>query len=119
MLHVSWTEWKNLFSLEVYCRTAKIQVDGLVRSYGPQCLRIYKMSAELGPPQLQQFDYPDEDGSWEREWASFAAAIAAADEHLVCGGLSDAHYAWRQIEAAYADGPYAAMRDGVAAEPAV
>jgi predicted dehydrogenase len=119
MLHVSWTEWKNLFSLEVYCRTAKIQVDGLVRSYGPQCLRIYEMSAELGPPQLQQFDYPDEDGSWGREWASFAAAIAAADEGLVCGGLSDAHYAWRQIEAAYADGPYAAMRDGVAAEPAV
>ena len=31
MLHVSWTEWKNLFSLEIFCRTAKIQVDGLVR----------------------------------------------------------------------------------------
>ena len=31
MLHVSWTEWKNLFSLEIYCRTAKLQVDGLVR----------------------------------------------------------------------------------------
>ena len=29
-LHVSWTEWKNLFSLEIYCRTAKLQVDGLV-----------------------------------------------------------------------------------------
>ncbi len=41
MLHVSWTEWKNLFSLEIYCRTAKLQVDGLVRSYGPQRLRIY------------------------------------------------------------------------------
>ena len=38
MLHVTWTEWKNLFSLEVYCRTAKLQVDGLVRSYGPQTL---------------------------------------------------------------------------------
>lgn len=119
MLHVSWTEWKNLFSLEVYCRTAKIQVDGLVRSYGPQRLRIYKMSAELGPPELQQFDYPDEDGSWEREWASFTAAIDAADEGLVCGGLSDAGYAWRQIEAAYADGPYEAMRDAVGAQPAL
>ena len=42
MLHVSWTEWKNLFSLEIYCRTAKIQVDGLVRSYGPQRLTIYR-----------------------------------------------------------------------------
>ena len=24
MLHASWTEWKNLFSLEVYCRTGKL-----------------------------------------------------------------------------------------------
>jgi predicted dehydrogenase len=119
MLHVSWTEWKNLFSLEIYCRTAKIQVDGLVRSYGPQCLRIYKMSAELGPPELAQFDYPDEDASWEREWASFTAAIDAADEGLVCGGLSDADYAWRQIEAAYADGPYDTMRDTISSQPAV
>jgi predicted dehydrogenase len=113
MLHVSWTEWKNLFSLEVYCRTAKLQVDGLVRSYGSQRLRIYKMSPELGPPELTQFDYPDEDGSWEREWASFAGAIAAGDERLVLGGLSDARYAWQQIEAAYAGGPYEAMRGAV------
>ena len=48
MLHVTWTEWKNMFSLEVYCRTAKLQVDGLVRSYGPQRLRIYRMAPELG-----------------------------------------------------------------------
>ena len=38
MFHVSWTEWKNLFSLEIYCRTAKLQVDGLAGSYGPQRL---------------------------------------------------------------------------------
>jgi predicted dehydrogenase len=119
LLHVSWTEWKNLFSLEIYCRTAKIQVDGLVRSYGPQQLRIYKMSAELGPPALEHVEYPDEDGSWEREWASFAAAIEAGDEGLICGGLGDALYAWRQIEAAYADGPYEAMRDTVGSQSAV
>jgi predicted dehydrogenase len=119
LLHVSWTEWKNLFSLEIYCRTAKIQVDGLVRSYGPQQLRIYEMSAELGPPALEHIEYPDEDGSWEREWASFAAAIEAGDEGLICGGLGDALYAWRQIEAAYANGPYETMRDTVGSQSAV
>ncbi len=119
MLHVSWTEWKNMFSLEIYCRTAKLQVDGLVRSYGPQRLRIYEMSPELGPPELEQIDYPDEDGSWEREWASFAAAIDAGDESLVCGDLGDARYAWMQIEAAYADGPYEGMRETVESQPAV
>ena len=118
MLHVSWTEWKNLFSLEIYCRTAKLQVDGLVRSYGPQTLKIYRMSPELGPPELEELEYPDEDGSWELEWRSFAAAISADDDGLICGGLGDAGYAWRQIEAAYADSPYEAMRDALGARPA-
>jgi predicted dehydrogenase len=117
MLHVSWTEWKNLFSLEIYCRTAKIQVDGLVRSYGPQRLRMYRMGPELGPPDLEEIDYPDEDRSWEREWASFREAIGDGGERLLNGDLNDARYAWEQIEAAYAAGPYAAMRCAVVAQP--
>jgi predicted dehydrogenase len=117
MLHVSWTEWKNLFSIEIYCRTAKIQVDGLVRSYGPQRLRIYRMGEELGPPAVQELDYPNEDHSWEREWANFVAAVDAGDERLLNGDLSDARYAWEQIEAAYATSPYASMRKAVVAEP--
>ncbi len=48
-----------MFSLEVYCRTAKLQVDGLVRSYGPQTLRIYRMSPELGPPELEERELRD------------------------------------------------------------
>jgi predicted dehydrogenase len=113
MLHVSWTEWKNLFSLEVYCRTAKIQVDGLVRSYGPQRLRIFEMGPELGPPRVEEISYPNEDRSWEREWASFSQAIEVGDEGLLSGDLNDARYAWEQIEAAYAAGPYAGMREAV------
>jgi predicted dehydrogenase len=117
MLHVSWTEWKNVFSLEIYCRTAKIQVDGLVRSYGPQRLRMYRMGPELGPPEVEEIDYPDEDRSWEREWASFSEAIGVGGERLLNGDLNDARYAWEQIEAAYAAGPYAAMRRAVVAQP--
>jgi predicted dehydrogenase len=115
MLHVSWTEWKNLFSLEIYCRTAKIQVDGLVRSYGPQRLRIFKMGPQLGPPEVEEISYPDEDRSWEREWQSFSEAIEAGDERLLSGDLNDARYAWEQVEAAYAAGPYARMRETVPA----
>jgi predicted dehydrogenase len=118
-LLVSWTEWKNLFSLEIYCRTAKIQVDGLVRSYGPQRLRIFKMGPELGPPEVEEISYPDEDRSWEREWESFGGAIAAGRERLLNGGLDDARYAWGQVEAAYAAGPYARMREAVQAREAV
>jgi predicted dehydrogenase len=103
MLHVTWTEWKNLFSIEVYCRTAKLQVDGLVRSYGPQTLRIYRMSPELGPPALEEVGYPNEDHSWEAEWENVVAAVAG--EGTVLGGVADARYAWSMIEAAYAASP--------------
>jgi predicted dehydrogenase len=113
MLHVSWTEWKNTFSLEIYCRHSKIEVKGLVRSYGPQQLRIFRMKPELGPPDLEEIEYPVEDVSWRAEWKHFVCAIAGEAELL--GTLDDARYAWERVEQAYATGPYAAMREGVGA----
>ena len=103
MLHVTWTEWKNLFSLEIYCRTAKLQVDGLVRSYGPQTLRIYRMRPELGPARARGAStIPTEDLSWTREWEHFAEALVPAMAAGSIGDLADAHYAWAQVEDAYA-----------------
>jgi predicted dehydrogenase len=111
MLHVTWTEWKNLFSLEIYCLTAKIQVDGLVGSYGPQRLRIYRMGPALGPPALEEVLYPDEDRSWQAEWEHFAEAVVAADGRPLLGDLQSVHDAWEQVEAAYAaGGAYSGMR---------
>jgi predicted dehydrogenase len=102
MLHVSWTEWKNMFSLEIYCLTAKLQVDGLVGSYGPQRLRIYRMGPELGPPAVEEVRYPDTDRTWKAEWEHFAEAIVTADGRPLLGDLHGAHAAWEQVEAAYA-----------------
>jgi predicted dehydrogenase len=112
MLHVTWTEWKNLFSIEVYCHDAKLRVDGLVRSYGAQQLRIYRMSPEMGPPEVEERSYGTEDLSWAREWEHFAEAIATGRPML--GELADAHYAWATIEAAYAASPpFASIRAAV------
>ena len=61
MFHASWTEWKNQFSLEIFCRSAKLQVDGLTGSYGPQRLSIYAMKPELGPPNVETIDFPSDD----------------------------------------------------------
>ena len=108
MLHVSWTEWKNTFSLEIFCRSAKLQVDGLARSYGPQTLRIFRMKPELGPPDVEEVTFPEEDVSWRAEWQHFAAALAGEVELL--GSLADARYAWACVEEAYAGGPYTRMR---------
>ena len=103
MLHVTWTEWKNTFSIEVYCRSGKLQVDGLVRSYGAQKLRIYRMRPELGPPDLEERTFPDEDVSWRAEWENLAGAIAFGEPML--GSLQDAHYAWSRVQDAYSDSP--------------
>ncbi len=100
MIHASWTEWKNMFSLEIYCRDAKFDVQGLVRSYGPQRLAIHRMRPDLGPPDTEIVQYPDRDTSWEAEWAHFTAALRAADGRPLLGDLDSAAYAWRCVEAA-------------------
>jgi predicted dehydrogenase len=100
--HASWTEWKNLFCLEIFCRSAKLQVDGLAGSYGPQRLSIYAMKPELGPPDVETIEFPAEDESWSREWQAFADAIHHADGRRLAGDLESAAYGWTCVEAAYA-----------------
>ena len=98
--HVSWTEWKNTFSLEIYCRAAKLEVNGLGGSYGPERLTLYRMRPELGPPDVEQFRY-DGDTSWEAEWAHFAESLEAGDGRPLLGDLTSLRYGWQIVEAAY------------------
>jgi predicted dehydrogenase len=74
-LHVSCTEWKNMFSLEIYGRDGKLAIDGLGGSYGPERLTHYKMLPQMGPPESQTWDYPGGDDSWALETAAFADDI--------------------------------------------
>ena len=73
--HVSCTEWKNLFSLEIYTRQAKLHWEGLGRSYGPERLTCYWMRPEMGPPDVQEFEFTGEDQSWARELEDFFASL--------------------------------------------
>ncbi|MEO8695216.1 MAG: Gfo/Idh/MocA family oxidoreductase [Acidimicrobiales bacterium] len=68
-IHASWTEWKNLFSFEITCRTAKIEISGLGGSYGPERLTLYEMKPEMGPPDTTTFESPPGDDSWAAELA--------------------------------------------------
>lgn len=87
-LHASWTEWKNLFSFEVFGQTGKLQVDGLGGSYGPERLTYYRMLPEMGPPDVTTWDYLRPDSSWEDEFAHFVACAETGARPL--GSLEDA-----------------------------
>ena len=74
-LHASCTEWKNLFSLEIYGRDAKLAIDGLGGSYGVERLTLYRMLPAMGPPETTTWEFPMGDDSWARETAAFADDI--------------------------------------------
>ena len=78
-LHASWTQWKNLFSFEIYGRNAKLHIEGLGGSYGTERLTHYQMLPQMGPPETVSWEYPGEDLSWRREFEFFAAAIERGD----------------------------------------
>ncbi len=79
-LHVSCSEWKNLFSLEIYGRDGKLALDGLGGSYGPERLVYYKMLPQMGPPETTSFEFPAGDSSWQREMEAFSDDIRAGRE---------------------------------------
>jgi len=74
-LHVSCTEWKNMFSLEIYGRDGKLSVEGLGGSYGPEKLTYYKMLPQMGPPEATHWEFPGGDDSWATETSAFVADI--------------------------------------------
>jgi predicted dehydrogenase len=74
-LHASCTEWKNMFSFEIYGRDGKLQVDGLGGSYGVERLTYYRMLPQMGPPETTIWEYPGEDSSWKLELSTFLASV--------------------------------------------
>jgi predicted dehydrogenase len=98
-LHVSCTEWKNLFSLEIYGRTGKLQVDGLGGSYGTERLTFYRMLPEMGPPETTAWEFPRGDQSWELEFRDFLDDIA--QRRTPNPGLAEAHAALEVVKQIY------------------
>jgi len=98
-LHASCTEWKNLFSFELFGRDGKLEVDGLGGSYGVERLTHYRMLPQMGPPETTIWEYPGADNSWDLEFADFAEAIAQRREPL--GTLHDAMAALEVIGRVY------------------
>jgi predicted dehydrogenase len=106
-LHVSCTEWKNLFSLEIYARTAKLHVEGLGGSYGVERLALYRMRPEMGPPDTTIWEYPGPDRSWFSEFEEFLEDIRIGRQPSA--GLDSAHAALAVVEEIYRRSGYPIM----------
>ena len=103
-LHVSCTEWKNLFSFEIYGKTAKIQIDGLGGSYGVERITLYKMLPEMGPPETTAWEFPRGDQSWALEFAEFLDDIRL--HRTPAAGIADARAALAVVEAVHRQSGY-------------
>jgi predicted dehydrogenase len=103
-LHASCTEWKNLFSMEIYGRNGKLDLSGLGGSYGLEKLTWYKMLPEMGPPETTSWEYPMGDDSWSVEMAEFYDDIRL--NRAPAAGLSDAYAALKIIEKIYEESGY-------------
>jgi predicted dehydrogenase len=98
-LQVSCSEWKNLFSFEIYGRTGKLHIEGLGGSYGVERLSYYRMLPQMGPPEITTWDYPNADNSWALEMEAFLEDIRLGRTPVP--GLKEARTALEVVEKIY------------------
>ena len=103
-LHASCSEWKNLFSMEIYGRNGKLEISGLGGSYGVERLTWYKMLPEMGPPETTAWEYPMGDDSWAVELAEFYDDIRL--DRAPAAGLNDAYESLKIIHHIYKESGY-------------
>jgi len=108
-LHTSWTQWRNLFRLELFGDRASVAVEGLGGSYGDERLTLHTRRPEGGRPDEEVRTYPPEDASWAEEWREFRAAVTEGRPPL--GAAEDGLAVARIV-----DGIYASARTGTPVE---
>jgi len=102
-LHATWTEWKNLFSFEIYGHVGKLVIEGLGGSYGVENLTYYKMLPQMGPPETTRWEWPLPDKSWDLEVEEFVAAIT--ERRRPIGDINDALSTMSVIDRVYRENP--------------
>jgi predicted dehydrogenase len=102
-LQVSCSEWKNLFSLEIYGRDAKLHWEGLGGSYGVERLTYYQMLPQMGPPDTTIWEFPRGDESWKLEMTEFFEDIRL--RRTPVPGLKEARAALAVVEKIYGRRP--------------
>ncbi len=97
-IHSSLTQWKNLFSFQVYGDEGYAAVEGLGSSYGVERAILGKKDL-LAPFREEVIEFRGEDRSWQEEWKEFLSAVAGDREPV--GNSHDGVEAMRLVLAAY------------------
>lgn len=97
--HTSWTQWKNLFSFEVYGTRGSLTIEGLGKSYGVERLTIADRALEGGAPAMTELLFDEPDRSWQIEWDDFVTALQTGSAFL--GTAEDGIVAMAMIDALY------------------
>lgn len=97
-IHASLTQWKNLFSFELYGKDGYITVEGLGGGYGNERAILGKQDF-YKPFTEEVIEYRGEDRSWHEEWREFVSALAEKRKPL--GNGQDGLEALRLVHAVY------------------
>jgi len=98
-LHTSWTQWKNLFSLEIYGQKGSLTVEGLGKSYGVERLLVALRKPEGGVPEMTETIFDQPDTSWQLEWQEFMQAVDTGAAYW--GTPEDGVAAMKMLDALY------------------
>ncbi len=97
-IHASLTQWKNLFSFEVFGSEGYVVAEGLGGSYGNECLTFGRK--DFAKPFAEEVvEFRGDDRSWCEEWKEFVACIKEDREPLANG--YDGLVAMRIVSAVY------------------
>jgi predicted dehydrogenase len=113
-LHASWTNWKNVFVLELFGEDGYLTVSGLGGHYGIEHLCCGKRQALGTTPDEELFNFSGPDRSLELEWQDFVDCIRAGRTPQSSG-----RSAWETLRLAESIYRSAKIRGTLAAAPLV
>jgi len=98
-LDTSWTQWKNVFSFEVFGTRGSLKVEGLGGSYGAERLIVAVRNEQGGTPTMMEERFDGPDLSWTAEWDEFLDAVSRREPYW--GTVDEGVKAMRMIDALY------------------
>ncbi len=98
-VHVSCTQWKNLFSFEIFGDKGHMVVEGLGGSYGSEKLIIRDGAGNGITPVATEINFENGDLCWDLEWRDFISSVIEKREPI--GSGRDAYRALQIVQAIY------------------